>query len=243
MTGRLASPRFRRRTAWAIGFLVVVGGLVGGAIAIGNTAHHKASPIDRSKRAVFYRTPATVRLTPKERLALFVTASRFIQTAVARKHLDSAWNMLGPEMKAGQTRKSWDTGNNNVVPFPAVGIATWDIDYAYRNDVALDIGVVGAKTSDWAGKTFTIEFKRYPSHPGQWLVAAWVPKGIGGVQQIRSAARTPPPPPPKALVSAKWLIAPAGGLLLLLALLGGWAIRSSVRQRRAARRYAKLLGS
>ena len=48
--------------------------------------------------------------------------------------------MLGPEMKAGQTRKSWDTGYNNVIPFPAVGIATCDILYAYKGDVALDLG-------------------------------------------------------------------------------------------------------
>ena len=49
-------------------------------------------------------------------------------------------------------------------------------------------GVVGSKTSDWAGKTFTIELKRHHSHPGAWLVASWVPKGIGGAGQIRSVA-------------------------------------------------------
>ena len=108
-----------------------------------------------------------MRLTAADRRDLFDTASRFIKTAVARKHLDSAWDMLGPEMKAGQTRKSWDSGFNNVIPFPAVGIATWDILYAYQGDVAIDLGVVGAKTSDWAGKTFTLELKRYQSHPQQ----------------------------------------------------------------------------
>ena len=91
-------------------------------------------------------------------------------------------------MKAGQTRRSWDTGNNNVIPFPAIGIANWSVLYAYRDDVALDLGVVGDPHSDWAGKTFTIEFKRYKSQPRDWLVAAWVPKGIGGAGQIKSVA-------------------------------------------------------
>jgi hypothetical protein len=243
MKGRLGSHRFRRRLGWTLGGLTFLGVIVAGAIVIGNTGRTNATPIDRSKRAWVYHEPVKATLTAADRRELFAAASRFIQTAVARKHLDSAWEMLGPEMKAGQTRRSWDTGTNNVVPFPAVGIANWGIDYAYENDVALDLGVIGARSSDWAGKTFTIEFKRYPSHPNEWLVAAWVPKGVGGAGQIKSVASAPPPLPPKATVSGKWLLAPLGVLAALLATLGIWGIRSGVRQRRAARRYSKLLSS
>jgi len=181
-------------------------------------------------------------LTDADRRDLFATASRFIKTAVARKHLDTAWNMLGPEMKAGQTRKSWDTGFNNVVPFPAVGIANWNVLYAYKGDVAIDLGVIGSKNSDWAGKTFTIELKRYPGQPHAWLVAAWVPKGIGGAGQIRSVAAQPPPPPVTAAVSAKWLLVPLAFLGLLVVSLGSWGLRSLIKQRRAAKKYAQALG-
>jgi hypothetical protein len=228
---------------WTIGTLVVIGGIALAAVKIGNTGRSNATPVDHTKHAWVYHEPATVQLTAKDRRKLFSQASLFIQTAVSRKHLDDAWEMLGPEMRAGQTRRSWDSGNNNVVPFQATGIANWDILYAYPNDVALDVGVVGARNSDWAGKTFTIEFKRYPPHPKLWLVASWVPKGIGGSGQIKSVASIPPPPPPKAPLSAKWLVAPLGFFVLLLACLGVWALRSGIRQRRAARRYAKLLGS
>ena len=109
---------------------------------VGNTGHSNETPlIDRP--ALGLPRAGEDAADAADRRELFDTASLFIRTAVARKHLDSAWNMLGPEMKAGQTRKSWDTGNNNVIPFPAVGIATWDILYAYQDDVALDLGVVG----------------------------------------------------------------------------------------------------
>jgi hypothetical protein len=149
--------------------------------------------------------------------------------------------MLGPEMKAGQTRKSWDSGFNNVVPFPAVGIATWDILYSYEGDVAMDLAVVGDRHSDFAGKTFTLELKR--SKPHRWLVAAWVPKGVGGRGQIRSVASRPVPPPPTATLSPKWLLVPFVFLALLVLALVGWGVRNVVRQRRAARRYAELLRS
>jgi hypothetical protein len=43
-------------------------------------------------------------------------------------------------------------------------------------------------------------------------------------------------------VSAKWLLAPLAVLGALLLALAGWGIRNAVKQRRAAKRYAKLLG-
>ena len=241
MTGRLSSPRFRRRLAWSVGSITLVSAAVVAAVIVGNTGRSNRTPV-LNKPAWVYKEPARMSLTADDRRDLFDTASRFIRTAVARKHLDSAWDMLGPEMKAGQTRRSWDSGNNTVVPFPAVGIATWDILYAYKGDVAIDLGVVGAKTSDWAGKTFTLELKHYPDHPHQWLVASWTPKGIGGAGQIRSVAKVPPLPPPKAALSAKWLFLPLGIIGFLGAVLLAWAVRAAVKQRRAAKRYARLLG-
>jgi hypothetical protein len=242
MNGRFSSPRFRRRLLWCVGSLGVLGVIASGGIMVGNTGHSHATPLI-DKPAAVYHEPKAVSLTRGDRRELFLAASSFIKTAVARKHLDSAWDMLGPEMKAGQTRKSWDTGNNDVVPFPAVGIANWNILYSYRDDVAIDLGVVGDTHSDWAGKTFTIELKRYPSHPHDWLVASWVPKGVGGVGQIKSVAAIPPPPPPQAPLSARWLLVPVSIFGLFVLTLIGWGIRSAVRQRRNARKYARLLSS
>ena len=244
MKGRLASPRFRRRLVWLGGSLGVAGALVAIGVMLGNTGRSNETPIDKTKKAWVYRAPAHMRLSKSDRLELFTASSRFVRTAVARKQLDSAWTMLGPEMKAGQTRASWDSGFNNVVPFRADGIDAWDILYAYEGDVALDLSLVSRRRdgSDWAGKTFTLELKRDPaSH--RWLVASWVPKGIGGGGALSPNRRSGPPPPPvAAALSPRWLLLPAaflGGLLLVLAAAG---IRSVVRSRRASRRYAEALG-
>lgn len=244
MAGRLASPRFRRRLAWT----VAVGGggtvAVVAAIVIGNTGHSNATAIDRSKPAWVYHAPVSMQLSNRDRLSLYTTAAKFVATAVRREHLDSAWSMLAPEMRAGQTRKTWDTGFNNVVPFEADGIQSWTVLYSYDNDVALDLSLFhrGSTADNWAGKTFTIELKRQPSSH-RWLVASWVPKGIGGGGTLNPDRRSgPPPPEPKAQVSAKWLLVPALGLALLLVVLGGWGLRSAVRGRRASRRYAEALG-
>jgi len=241
MSGRLSSPRLRRRLLWSIGSLGVLAAVAAAATLIGNTGKKNEQPLT-NKPAWVYKEPEKGVLTAADRRELFAAATQFVKTAVARKHLDRAWEMLGPEMRAGQTRKSWDTGFNNVVPFPAIGIASWNVLYSYQGDVALDLAVVGAKTSDWAGKTFTIELKHYPSHPHDWLVAAWVPKGVGGAQQIKSVAAQPVPPPPKAVLGVEWLLAPFVILGSALLSIAGLGLYMHIQQRRSAKRFAEALG-
>jgi hypothetical protein len=230
---------------WVGGSTGVAAGIVGVAIVLGNTGRSNATPIDKTKTAWVYKAPTHMRLTKADQLELFRTSSRFVRTAVARKQLDSAWEMLGPEMKAGQTRRSWDTGNNNVIPFEATAIEAWDILYAYEGDVALDLSLVSGDRSgdNWAGKTFTLELKRDRASR-RWLVAAWVPKGVGGGGTLSPNRRSGPVPPPvSAHIATRWLIFLPGmflfGLLFVLSVAG---VRSVLRSRRAARRYAEALG-
>ena len=126
---------------------------------------------------------------------------------------------------------------------PVAGIAAWNLLYSYADDVALDLALVAKPGSDIVGKTFTIELKRYPGSAGRWLVASWVPKGITGEGQSRSAAAEPPLPPTRARLSAAWLAVPLAVLGLAVVVPLGFAVRSWHRHRRAAKRYARELGS
>jgi hypothetical protein len=242
MRRRLSSPRFRRRLTWLAVLLVIAGLITLAATKYANTGASNATPLI-DKPATVYRVPARMHLTTRDRNELFAVTSQFVQTAVVRKHLDSAWSMLGPEMKVGQTRASWDTGFNNVVPFKADGIGLFSVLYAYQNDVAIDTGLVSGKGQGWSAKTFTIELKRYPGRPHQWLVASWVPKGIGGGGTL-SPTRVAGPAPPefRPMVSARWLLVPVVFFALLVATLTVWTLTGAIRSRRAARRYAEALG-
>jgi hypothetical protein len=245
MKSRLASPRFRRRLGWSTFLVAAVGTLAFVGVRYSNTGHSHATPIDYTQKAWVYRGPTHVNLTRRDRVELFDTATRFVRTAVRRERLDTAWDMLGPEMRAGQTRKSWDTGFNNVVPFKADGIEAWDILYEYKDDVAIDLSLVANHRSanSWAGKTFTLELKRYPGHGHQWLVASWVPRGVGGGGTLSSTRHVGPPPPPfRSPISPKLLFVPALFLVGLILLLSIWGVGGAVRSRRAARRYAEALG-
>ena len=45
MTGRLQSPRFRRRLFWGVGGVAVLAGVAIGGILVGNTGRSNETPI------------------------------------------------------------------------------------------------------------------------------------------------------------------------------------------------------
>jgi hypothetical protein len=241
MKRRLSSHRFRRRAVWTVAVVASLGGVAAAAVLIGNTGTSQQTAV-RNAPAWVYHEPKLHRLSERERLELLATSTKFVQTAVARRDLDRAWAMLGPDLRAGMTRKEWDTGNNTVVPFPAVGIATWDVLYSYEDDVAFDLSLVSEPGHDLVGKTFTIELRR-DARRNRWLVASWVPKGLAGAGQSIAAASAPPPSSPRAHLSTKWLLLPLAILALIVVTPIVVVARSLLVGRRAARRYAQELAS
>src|SRR4051794_19674293 len=238
MGRRLSSHRFRRRVAWAAATVTVLTVVIGGAIAIGDTAPDLDTPLTKQDAWV-YKEPKLQHLTRAEQDELLAMSIHFVRTAVARRDLDEAWEMLAPEMQAGQTQKSWRSGSNNVVPFPAAGVATWDVLYSYDDDVALDLSLVAKPGGDIVGKTFTIELKRVPERGNRWRVASWAPSGGAGAGQWKAAAAVPPPPSPRAPLGAAWLAVPLSILALIVLVPGAVGVRAFVQHRRAAKRYER----
>ena len=218
--------------------------IVVAAVRVGNTGKSDEAPLV-DKPAWVYRQPKVRALTGGDRAVVLETMTRFVQTAVARKNLDSAWPLLGPALRAGMTRKEWDSGFNTVVPYRSLGIAALDTLYTYDGDVAFDVSLLGAKSEDAIAKTFTIELTRDPKRPSRWLVASWVPKGVSSPEVSRSERRKPQlPAEVTAPTSSRWLfIVPLAvlSLALLVPLVVG--IRSFVANRRAARRYEQELAA
>jgi hypothetical protein len=159
--------------------LAAVGGIAA-AVVLLPEAHPKPETFRDVPADVVAPNPKTVSASPALRKALIGETSQFVQTAVRRHDLGSSWALIHPNLKQGLSRKQWLTGAIPVVPFPAVGIAEWHLDWSYADDVAADVVLVPAPKSGLYRKSFTIEFKRVPAgHPnGRWLVYSWVPNGV-----------------------------------------------------------------
>jgi len=244
---RWSSHRFRRRALWAAAAAAAAAGVVVPTVLLGNTA--KPEPERFSNRPTWiYHEPKAARLTSLDRRVALDTSIRFVRTAVARQRLDEAYALAAPELRQGLTKRQWMTGNIPVVPFPAVGVAQWDVAYSYENDVAFQLSLVAKPgASPVVGKTFTIELvRRKRGLP--WRVVSWTPLGISGsnndveiaAQQDALAAQAVKRGAP---LGTWWLALPAGLLALVVLIPIGVGVRSWLAGRRAERDYRAERGA
>jgi hypothetical protein len=241
--GVLASYRWRRRLVWLTAVAVLAAGAVAVALVWPNTAP-KEAPVSNIPLHIDYRPPKPVRLRLHDKAVALAVASRFIDTAVARKDIDSSWNLVAPEFRSGLTRKQWDTGNMPVVPYP-FREARWKLDYTDAEGVGFQIALLPTKGSHLRAQVFLIGLHAVRSGKRRrWLVESWqsaptrglqagaaVGNGSGSVLEQVTPRLSPAFSKPKE--SAAWLLLPVGLLSLIVLIPLGIASVNWYRDRRA----------
>jgi hypothetical protein len=240
----LASYRWRRRLVW----LTVTAAVVAGVVAIGvrwsNTAPHEAVA-PKGPLEIDYAPPKPVRLKLRDKAAALAVASRFIDTAVARKDVDRAWGLVTPELRAGYTRKQWDTEDlPGIPPFP-VASARWALQFSDAKGIGFTMALFPAKGSHQNATVFMIGLHTVGSGKHRrWLVDNWQPAPITASQVAGSGAggagglieqATPrvTATSAKAKESPIWLLLPVGLLSLIVLVPAGIAGVNWHRDRRA----------
>jgi hypothetical protein len=172
-TNRSGSYRFRRRV---IVGLVALAAIVAAVLAFTLSPDKNPAPqVISSIPAVTTKAPVKAPLSSDARHV----AIRFIQTAVARKHLDEAWALSGPNLRGGLTRKEFLTGNNPVVPYPIdeLDIAPYKIDYSYVDRALLEVALLPRKGADVRAQVFYLRLEKFGQGPSaHWMVNNWVPR-------------------------------------------------------------------
>ncbi len=65
---------------------------------------------------------AAVRMSPADRAAISTLVDRFVKDVVLRRNLAEGWELAGPDLRGGTTRKAWLSGKGvTVEAFPARG--------------------------------------------------------------------------------------------------------------------------
>jgi hypothetical protein len=241
----LASYRWRRRLIW----LAVSVAVVGGALTIGfewpNTAQREAVNPTGGPLKINYAAPKPVPLKLRDRAAALAVASRFIDTAVARKNVDRAWGLVTPTLRAGYTRKQWDsTDLPGIPPFP-VASARWRLQFSDAKGIGFTMALFPTKASHQQAQVFMIGLHTAGSgRHRRWLVDNWqaapttasqVASGGGGssggvLDQFNPKTSATSA---KAKESPIWLLLPVGLLSLILVIPAGIAGLNWHRDRRA----------
>src|SRR3954452_21778011 len=163
-------PGWQKALPWIIA-VVLVGGAIAAGIIWSNTGKSTATPLTNQPAVDVSKIPATVKLTP----GATKVARRFIETAVARKHLPEAYALVTDQIKQGQSLKSWNTGNIAVIPYPvdAVKYAPMKIDFSYPNEAQVQVALLPKTGTKVRGQLFIMDLVK---RGGKWLVNSWVPR-------------------------------------------------------------------
>jgi len=245
-SGRLSSPRFRRRLLKVGGLAAVAAGAAVVSILFWNTGKSYDTPLS-TEPAIVPTVRENVGLTKTEQRQVIRAASRFVQTAVRREHLAESYDLVSETLRGGFTRAEWASGNIPVQPYP-VDAARWKFDYTYEDEIGLQIYVVPDRGNNLRPMVFYMTMTKGDN--GRWLVDSWVPRaGTGGSSERSSGSGAPATTTPGSPVGG---VAPAGRggriptvwiavpLTLLLAAFFVPVVvmtRERVRGRRAVRAY------
>lgn len=237
----LTSYRWRRRFIWLTATLLVVGGLVAAGLKWNTVASEPRGPSNVPAQ-IDAAPPKPVKLKHRDEQRMLAVVSEFIDTAVARKHVDRSWKLASSELRAGYSRKQWDTGEMPVIPYE-VGSAKFRLEYADTEGVGLSIALFPPKGSDLRASDFLIGL--HPLGLGKrrhWVVDYWQSVGGGGaVAGVATGGRTAGPPPrdTTARESRAWLLLPAALLSLIVLIPLGVASTGWYRTRRAERAFLR----
>ena len=178
----LHSYRWRRRIA----FIAITLGVAVPLIWLGVRYSDPGNPENANGPTVAdYSTSKNVPFTTAQRQAVHRVLKQFIATAVVRQNVAKAWNVVGPSLKQGITRKQWDRGEVPVIPYPAQnkGWGRWSfVQYSYqeaqKHTVGLEVFLFPKPNSGWSAMTADVEVVK--GKEGRWLVDYWMPKRFHG---------------------------------------------------------------
>jgi hypothetical protein len=219
-----------------------------GAIAIvvewPNTAPKAPGP-SNVRVHVSNKAPKPVPLKRRNRAESLAVASKFIYTAVARKHVERSWDLTAPELRAGFTRKQWSTGVIPVVGYP-VQESRWKLQYSDVEGVGYSIALFPTKGSHQQAQVFLIGLHQLGAGKKRhWVVDNWQAapnRGVqgavgdgGGSGSVLGQVTPRLSPNAKSSESAAWLLLPVGLLSLIVLVPLGIGCVNWYRARRAIR--------
>jgi hypothetical protein len=101
------------------------------------------------------------------------TAIEFIDTAVARKHLDRAWEITAPELKQNMSLAEWKTGTIPVVPYPVdQAVAHLKVVRSFTDTAQIQVDFLPRAGTKAQAAAFRLDLRNVD---GTWLVSSWLP--------------------------------------------------------------------
>jgi hypothetical protein len=174
----LSSQRAQRRLIWISSGVFAIGLIVFLSAVVFRGSSGPSSPISTQPAQA---APKQVKAPPDPKA--FKVARTFIETAVLRKNLDSAYPIVHRDIKGDLSKKQWETGNIPVIGYPAnnAKTAAFTVLWSYKTQLMTVVDLVATPGSHVRPHLpFFLGLVRAHNNPkGKWLVnyfqADWHP--------------------------------------------------------------------
>ncbi len=184
-SGFFSSPRRQQQLLWVAGAVLVIGVVVFLAVFFSRgTSQPTAvdlSTVSSPPASTTPTTPSPPRV-PASASALQV-ARTFLQTAVQRKNLGTAYQIVGSDLKGGMSLAQWNKGNIPVTLYPASNAKTaqFVVKMSQPKYLLLQVGLHARRGSGIkpAALTFRIGLDRVggkSGKPARWVVNYFFPE-------------------------------------------------------------------
>jgi hypothetical protein len=195
---------------------------------------------------------ASLHMPRQDRREIDALLDRFVPTALPRRHLAQAYDLVTPRLRGGLSRAAWAKSDVPVYPFPAARLRyhTWEPLLVTKNAVELSLFVQPRRGAKVGPIDFEIDLKRLG---GRWLVddvsiAAIFP-AVGSGRKVWSGKDTAPAlaqgrevGDDKGRISRAWIALPLGLVTLAILFPLGFFLHRWRQDRRAVRAYELSAG-
>jgi hypothetical protein len=108
-----------------------------------------------------------------------LAATRFVETAVERVHVERSYGLVTPSLREDLTCADWMTGSIPVQPFLKIAWERAGFRVVTRTDNrVLLLVALRSRNADWPPSSFYLELL---ASKGRWLANGWAPAGSGAV--------------------------------------------------------------
>lgn len=175
----LSSRKLQQALPWIAGGVLALGVIT--FLQVLNRPEKESVPT-QNVAAQVAKEPKTVPPSPEARRLV----SQFLNTAVdrdgsetvARRKLDAAWKISGPNIRGGLTKREWLTGNIPVVPYDVSDVerAPVRLDWSYPSEASFAVMLLPRDGSPEKPQTFFITVKKFgKGAKARWMVDYFAP--------------------------------------------------------------------
>src|SRR5688572_16824526 len=172
-----SSPRKRRRLARISLALVALAATAGAVVLLPDAPERLPERFSNEPAQLYDPSSVVTTLPASDRRAIDRTLARFVEDAMGRRDLASAYRLSSPALRGGLTLAQWTAGEVPVYPYTARPGSSkgWELKFREGDLAALEVFLYPGPGETTGPITVSVDVRKVG---GRWLVEGLAPTAV-----------------------------------------------------------------